>query len=595
MSMAVNAHNYHLVFDTVQVIASERYVSYLSSMIHDPGPGGNNDSILNPGETVKAPTWVKNWGQQTAMSVTATLRTHDAHATITDSTKMFGNIGAGDSAWTGMNGFGLEVSGNATNGHAIACSLVCRDANDSVWVSNVMFYVGTAALEECGSVVADTAHGGNGNGRIDPGETVDLAVALENTGMGHGYNCRAVLVSADVRLQVTDSTASYGMVRKGDTAWSGADLFTVRADAGIPPETPIGCTLRYYADGGYEAAEPFVVVVGEFRTIDPIPDGPRQPALYWAYDECDTGYARHPEYDWVEINQVGTRLNYSHNDAVLVVNLPSGFGPLKYYGQRYTQVSVSADGWIAAGNYTSGDYSNDPLPSSSAPPAVFCPNWDDLYPGYSSQGYVYWYHDAANHRFVIEYDSVAYYNPRSAKDKFQFIIYDTTMAATDGNSEVLCQYMTANRYSSSTVGLQDQARQVGIQCLYEGSYHRGCPAVAPGRAILFTTDEPVTGVAEERFGPAGIGTARFSVWPNPARGLARVRFGLARAADVRLSVYDRAGREVRRLLDGRIEAGEHRVSWDRRDAEGSKLAQGVYFVRLAVDGEPHRQKLVVAE
>ena len=595
MSMVVSAHNYHLVFDTVQVIASERYVSYLSSMIYDPGPGGNNDSILNPGETVKLPTWVKNWGQQTAMSVTATLRTHDAHATITDSTKTFGNIGAGDSAWTGMDGFGMEVNGNATNGHAIACSLLCRDTNDSVWVSNVMFYVGTAVLEECGSVVVDTAHGGNGNGRIDPGETVDLAVALENTGMGHGYNCRAVLVSADGRLQVTDSMASYGTVRKGDSAWSGTDLFTVHADAGIPPETQIGCTLRFYADGGYEAEEPFVVIVGEFRTIDPIPDGPRQPALYWAYDECDTGYTKHPVYDWVEINQSGTRLNFSNNDAVLVVNLPSGFGPLKYYGQRYTQVSVSADGWIAAGSYTSSDYSNDPLPSSSAPPAVICPNWDDLYPGYSSQGYVYWYHDAANHRFIIEYDSVAYYNPRSTKDKFQLVIYDTTLAASDGNSELLCQYMTANHYSSSTVGLQNQSRQVGIQCLYEGSYHRGCPVVAPGRAILFSTDEPMTGVAEERFGPSGIGTARFSVWPNPARGLARVRFGLARAADVRLSVYDRAGREVRRLLDGRIEAGEHRVNWDRRDAKGNRLAQGVYFVRLAVDGEPHRQKLVVAE
>jgi len=40
----------------VQVIASTRYVSHLRSTILDPGPGGNGDSILNPGETVKIPT-----------------------------------------------------------------------------------------------------------------------------------------------------------------------------------------------------------------------------------------------------------------------------------------------------------------------------------------------------------------------------------------------------------------------------------------------------------------------------------------------------------------------------------------------------------
>ncbi|MBN2538230.1 T9SS type A sorting domain-containing protein, partial [candidate division WOR-3 bacterium] len=123
---------------------------------------------------------------------------------------------------------------------------------------------------------------------------------------------------------------------------------------------------------------------------------------------------------------------------------------------------------------------------------------------------------------------------------------------------------------------------------------RGCPAIAAGRAIRYTTDEPVTGVVEGETGPLGIGAARLAIWPNPARAAAQVRFGLARAAEVRLAVYDRTGREVRRLLDGRQEPGEHRVSWNGRDALGRELASGVYFVRLAVDGTATRQKLVVS-
>ncbi|OYD15062.1 hypothetical protein CH330_06755 [candidate division WOR-3 bacterium JGI_Cruoil_03_51_56] len=595
MAMAVNAHDHYVFIDTVQVIASERYVSYLRSSIYDPGPGGNGDSILNPGETVKIPTWVKNWGQQTAYSVTATLRTHDANAQVTDSVKTFGTIAAGDSAYTGLTGFGLHVNSGLTNGYAVACSLICRDANDSVWVSNIQFLVGTAVLEERTVTVIDTAHGGNGNGRLDPDETADLAINIRNTGMGHGYNCRGVFRSADARLQVVDSAASYGLVRKGDSASSGTDFFTVHADAGIPPETPISCTLHLYADGGYSVLRPLTVVVGEFRTIDPIPDGPRLPALYYAYDDVDTGYAQHPEFEWVEIHSQGTRLNYSQNDDVLVVNLPTGFGPLKYYGQRYTQVSVSADGWIAAGSCTTSNYSNTSLPSASAPPAVVALNWDDLYPGYSSRGYVYYYHDAANHQFVIEFDSVCYYANRSLKDKYELVIYDTTMAAPDGHNELLCQYLTANGYSSSTFGIQDPTRTIGIQCLYNGDYHRGCATIEPGRAIKYSTREPVTGVTGKTVGPAGVGRARFAVWPNPVHGLAQVRFSLARPADVRLAVFDRTGRKVRSLLNARMKLGDYCVTWDGRDEVGRKLSQGVYFVQLAVAGDTYRQKLVVTK
>jgi len=72
-------------------------------------------------------------GQQAANSVTARLVTHDANAQVTDSLKSFGNIGAGDSAYTGVNGFGLHVNPGLANGYVIACSLITRDVLDTVW------------------------------------------------------------------------------------------------------------------------------------------------------------------------------------------------------------------------------------------------------------------------------------------------------------------------------------------------------------------------------------------------------------------------------------------------------------------------------
>ncbi|MBM3322394.1 T9SS type A sorting domain-containing protein [candidate division WOR-3 bacterium] len=592
MLLSVNVRNHYVLVDTVQVIASQRYVTHLRSWVFDPGPGGNNDSILNPGETVRLPTWVKNWGQQTANSVTAVLRTHDPHARITDSTKTFGNIPAGDSAYTGTDGFGLEVDDGLENGYSIACSLVCRDALDSAWVSNMVYRVGTPVLVHGPVAFRDSARG-NGNGRLDPGEASDLAIAVRNSGLGHAANCRGRLSSGDTLVWVIDPDADFGVIRAGDTVTNYGDMFAVRAAASIPIETRISCTLRLVADGGYSVTLPLTIMVGEIRQPDPIPDGPRLPSRYYAYDNVDTAYEHHPTYNWFEIKTLGTQLTYPHNDDVLVLNLPGEFGPLRFYGSNYTQVSVSADGWLCPGSYTTRHYANTGLPDASAPPGMVCMNWDDLYPGYGSQGFVYHYHDAANHRFVIEYDSVAYYNPNNVREKFQVFIYDTTVTTHTGDNLIVVQYKTANRYESSTIGIQDPTRTIGIQALCDMDYHRGCAPIAPGRAVAYRTDPPTNVGTSEPARALNLAGRQLAVAPNPARNRAMVAWHVTQSGRVSVAVYDAAGRCVRNLARATMEPGRYRAEWDSRTESGRRVADGVYFVRLTTESASVRHKLIL--
>jgi hypothetical protein len=594
MFMTVNARDHYIFQDTVLVISSTRYVSYLHSSISDPGPGGNNDSILNPGEAVKVPTWVKNWGQQTANSVTAKLRTFDPNAQVTDSSKSFGNINAGDSAYTGSNGFGLHVNSGLSNGYTVVCSLYCKDALDSTWISVASFTVGTPVLGKQAVTIVDTANGGNHNGRIDPGETAELMLRIGNTGLGHGYNVHAVLTSGDSRLTVSDSAANYGVIRKGDSASNAADLFIVHADGSILPETPIPCTLHYYADGGYSKTETFTIIVGEMRASDPIPDGPRSPTLYYAYDDGDTLYAQHPTYDWVEVNAVGTQLTFSSNDDVVLVSLPASFGPLKFYGQRLTQVSISADGWICPGNHTTDNYENAALPDPTDPPGMICANWDDLYPvSGGGAGYVYYYNDTAYHRFIIEYDSVRYW-ANSTQDKFEVVIYDTTVSTYTGDNAFLVQYMTANGYTSSTLGIEDPTEAIAIQALYNGAYNKACQPIAPGRAILYTTDPPTAGVADEYHSATVPVKLALAVYPNPLRSRATIAWALPNAGRVSLKVYDAAGRVVRDLVSEHMNAGQYSFTWDGRAADGRRIADGVYFCKLVTADGTRQQKVVIA-
>jgi len=591
MQLTVSCASNFPYLDSIMVISSGKYVAYLKSWISDPPPGGNGDSLINAGESFHIPTWVKNYGTQTATGVTGRLGTATSGVTITDSIKSFGTIAGGDSAQN-AEGFGMTVASGLPNGYTIRCSLMVKDASDSTWKSYPTFTVGAPVLSYEDKVVRDSG-ASNPNGKLDPGETADMEIILHNAGLGKGTNVAGTLRSSDTRLVFSDSLGTWAVIPPGGSLANAGDRFTVHADAGIPPETPIPCTLLVTADGGYAVTMPFTLVVGEFRKVDPVPDGPRAPELYWAFDNEDVGYAQHPTFSWVEVNGVGTRMSFAQNDDVDSINIPAAFGPVKFYNQRYTKLSISADGWIACGSYAQSNYTNTDLPSASAPPAVICGNWDDLYPETEGDGYVYYYHDTANHRFVVEFDSVAYWSAQSTRDKFEFVFYDTTMAGPDGNSQVLVQYLTANRTSSMTAGIQDPTRAIGIQCLYNDSYHKGASTIVPGHAILYTTTDPTSGVHEPDYG-AALSVKALNVAPSLFSSAVRINWQLKRDGNADLKVYDAGGRVVRTLVSGPRSAGSYTTTWDGNDNAGRSLARGIYFVRLSTPDQTVKVKTILA-
>jgi hypothetical protein len=433
-----------------------------------------------------------------------------------------------------------------------------------------------AAVVFLNKTVQDSPPGGNGDGKLDPGETAGLVVALRNIGRLPVMNLEGRLVTPDTMVLVLDSTGLFGTLEPESVRYCWQDKFRVSARPACPREHVAGLKLLLSGTGYYDSCE-FTIVVGELRATDPIPDGPRRPELYWAYDDVDSSYEQRPRYEWVEIRGLGTRLSLS-DDQTVVIDLPPEFGPVVFYGQRFTQVSVCGNGWVAPGSTTSSAYTNTGLPDGTAP-MLIAMNWDDLYP--PTGGGVWYYHDASHHRFIVEFDSVPYYNPRTVFEKNQLIICDTTMAAGTGNSVFTIQYKTANAMSSSTVGEQDPSRQVGIQVLYDGVYHRAAAPIVPGRAIRFTTDT-YQALAESRPAQGCVGPLR--VGPNPwTSGRARITVGLVGSEPRRVSVFDASGRMVCELLNpcaGQSWSGPGVLEWDGCDQSGREVGSGVYLVQL---------------
>lgn len=421
----------------------------------------------------------------------------------------------------------------------------------------------------------DDSTSGNNNGRWDAGEQINLFTVLRNLGSVGATDVTADLSSSDPYVEILQGHADFGNIGPLDSA---VNTTPYRVSALIT--TPRGHNANF--DLTVQSAETtwvynFAIQIGQFMTTDPIPDGPREPALYWAYDNTDSTYSYHPQYDWVEINTIGTRLSYAHNDQVNLVSLPATFGPLKYYGNRYTQISVSADGWIAAGFDTIRQYQNTSVPSSEGPAAFVALNFKDLYPNNSGTGGIYYYHDEAQHRIIIEYDSVPYYDPRTSMDKFELMIYDTTIATLTGDNILIAQYQTANNYSGSTFGMEDQTETIGIQYSYNGNYHPGAATLVPGRAIEYCTNVPITNIGDSKISPQLSINPWFEIQPNPFIGKATISYSMLNHGLGILKIYNTLGRLV---INCHIPVSSNRFIWDGNDSKGKKVMPGVYFFRF---------------
>ena len=86
-----------------------------------------------------------------------------------------------------------------------------------------------------------------------------------------------------------------------------------------------------------------------------------------------------------------------------------------------------------------------------------------------------------------------------------------------------------------------------------------------------------------------------SLWaaPNPFNPETTLGFGLKQSGPVDIGIYDLRGRHVVTLLHGDLDPGHHTVQWQGRDAQGQKVASGVYFSVLKGRGFQLKQKLLM--
>jgi hypothetical protein len=84
-----------------------------------------------------------------------------------------------------------------------------------------------------------------------------------------------------------------------------------------------------------------------------------------------------------------------------------------------------------------------------------------------------------------------------------------------------------------------------------------------------------------------------AVTPNPSAQQCALSLALPRASRVTAHVYDAAGRRVRELSNRSWDAGSHTLAWDLADQSGTRVHDGLYFVRVEAGGLSWTKRVAV--
>lgn len=478
-------------------------LKYSSTIISE--SNGNNDGILNPGETGLLRVSLKNIGTTVANSVSATLTCSDSYITIGNNTSSFGQINPRGTIGQALDQFSITVSSQCPTPRTVPMHLTIHDASGGVWNADftiqimissiisgyVRIYGSNAPLPNAtvnytgpsqGSVITDA----NGFFAFT---TINGAYSVSAQALGYFPSQAQVfttppgasnLVFLLSRPQIQVDPASItDVVQVGNTK---DRILTIRNTGFEPLNFGISIQENKHivvpAESLYDASHFAEIPKGKIDTrVGRLSvkgsGGPDNFGYRWKDSDAPDG----PAYTWEDISSIGQALSLS-DDAATSVTLNF---PFKFYGTEYRSMYVCSNGYISFGTqFTS--YTNTAMPSTATPNNFVAAFWDDLNPSYGGTVYYKSYSDRA----IVQYQAVAPYSG-SGTFTFQIVVHST--------GKIMCYYKSMNgTLTSSTIGIENSSGSDGFSIAYNATYLHNLMALCIMNAPEWITATPASGI-----------------------------------------------------------------------------------------------------
>jgi len=210
---------------------------------------------LSYGDSLFISLGLKNIGDQPATNATAYLSTSSPYIKITDSISSYGEM---DSAEIKIiqNGYSLKVSDTIPDNLKV-CFDVRVTGSDTCWVSHFSIESHAPELSIEHLRIIDTLTG-NGNGRIDPGETVNVVVTTYNSGDFPFDSVSMKLIPDTTYLSLQEDSVYLGDMDLGQSKQAS---FTLTASVDVPVSTSVDLLFKAQS-GKYLITKLFPQIIG---------------------------------------------------------------------------------------------------------------------------------------------------------------------------------------------------------------------------------------------------------------------------------------------------------------------------------------------
>ncbi len=501
------------------------------------------------------------------------------------------------------------------------------------------------------SMTGSQVTGGDGNGRLDPGETASLVITVKNVSLiNAATNVQATLQCQDPYVNLKDASSKLGTIATGTTVSSTLDPFTVTIDPTCPQGRSVNFTVHLTGDGGLVEDCPIATTIGQAPVL--YSDTFEQSGSEWTKDateNCKTGtFVRivpvatnfQPgttpfpgTYAWV------TAQNPNGNDSVDDVDggIAATRSPqIDLSTVSHVQLSLNYfHGQLTGGDDPTGDYfridiSNNggttfPVNLVQIGDVTTTPDWkslqvnlEQLIPLTAHMVIRVQVSDGTAADDIIEggIDNVSVFDrgtgnqPPSAPTLIapadsSFVLSTPTLTvanAVDPEGDQLTYgfrvYADAN-LTQLVASVDGVAQGTGStswtvpQVLPSGATYwwRAYAADPTSRGLYMTTARFVVQdpTSVSNF-PRSFPTLTAS--PNPASSDVILRYYTPSTPNSKIEIVDASGRLVRSLEGARWTEGWQETRWDGRDDNGQRAPAGVYWVRLALPGEVRTIRLV---
>ncbi|GAB1417653.1 hypothetical protein MASR2M12_04180 [Bacteroidales bacterium] len=251
--VTITLQNYYRYEQVISCIPpSGPYVIYSASTLND--VNGNNNGQIDFNENILMDIALKNVGSEMANNVQATASSESPYLSFINNTFTAGNVAAG-ALINIPSAIQFQIADNVPDNQLIPITLTMHSGSNewngqfAVRAYAPAFSVGTMSISDAQ---------GNGNGRLDPGETATISITATNTGHSKALQTNALLQVTSPYITVATNSMIFSEVNVNQTITA---VYTVTVAGNAPVGHVAGLNFSINS-GAYTASQVFNAKIG---------------------------------------------------------------------------------------------------------------------------------------------------------------------------------------------------------------------------------------------------------------------------------------------------------------------------------------------